>query len=106
MKMKSDPDYRENQARAQERWLKNNPGYWQSYRESNPEYAEKNRVMQRARNLRTHQDSVAKSDVSKPGDMISSGLYQMVGLSMDGIAKSDSWMVSITVLPVFGQSHP
>lgn len=99
--MKSDPDYRENQARAQEKWLKKNPGYWQRYRELNPEYADRNRLMQRSRNLRTHQASFAKIDVSEPGGMIRSGVYRMVGISMDGIAKSDAWMVSITVLPAF-----
>ncbi len=51
-KLKSDPDYRKNQAAAQEAWCKQHGDYWKKYREKHPEYTARNRLLQRERNRR------------------------------------------------------
>jgi len=47
-----DPDYKENQARAQAKWCANHPDYWRSYRENHPEYVKNNRDKQTVRNAK------------------------------------------------------
>lgn len=49
---RKDPDYRENQARAQERWCVSHPDYWRTYRAEHPEYTQRNREQQTARNAK------------------------------------------------------
>ena len=51
-KLQTDPDYQDNQARAQQAWTQRNPGYWREYRESHLEYVERNRVRQQERNAK------------------------------------------------------
>lgn len=63
VKRQSDPDYRANQAQAQQRWAARNPGYWRAYREAHPEVAERNRAQQRRRNrARGKASAIAKMD--------------------------------------------
>ncbi|HRE72339.1 MAG TPA: hypothetical protein PLC14_17695 [Accumulibacter sp.] len=68
-KRQSDPDYRENQKRAQKGWAERHPDYWRAYREQHPEYVARNRARQRER-----------------------------ALDPAGVAKMDAWMVEITVI--------
>lgn len=49
-KRKVDDDYRANQKECQKRWQESHSSYWMSYREQHPEYAARNREMQRTRN--------------------------------------------------------
>jgi hypothetical protein len=49
-KLKSDPDYRDNQARAQRQWQQDHPDYWRTYRQGHPDYTARNRNRQRQRN--------------------------------------------------------
>lgn len=44
---KDDPDYKDNQSRAQQLWNKKNPDYWNKYRRSHPKYTERNQVLQK-----------------------------------------------------------
>ena len=62
-KRESDPDYHDNQARAQRAWRERNPDYWREYRREHPDYSERNRKQQRARNDRRRQHLIAKMDV-------------------------------------------
>jgi hypothetical protein len=70
-----DPDYRDNQARAQRAWSERHREYWREYRGSHPEYRERNRQQQRVRNARR----------GAPGN---SGV----------IAKRNAWRVKITTI--------
>jgi hypothetical protein len=65
-KRQSDPDYRENQKRAQKAWAERHPDYWRAYREQHPEYVARNRARQRERALAPA--GVAKMDASKRGN--------------------------------------
>ena len=37
---REDPEYRDNQVRAQCAWVERNPDYWKKYRQKNPQYGE------------------------------------------------------------------
>ena len=63
LKLQSDPDYQDNQARAQQAWNQRNPDYSRKYRESHPEYVERNRALQHKRNAKNMVDPIAKMDV-------------------------------------------
>lgn len=95
----TDPDYRDNQARAQEAWLARNPDYWRRYRQRNPEYTESNRERQRNR-MRELRDS--PSDASKPhevAELLAAGLYRLRVLAVDGVAKMDASFI-VELVPV------
>jgi hypothetical protein len=96
-KRRSDPDYRDNQANAQQAWLKNHPDYWRQYRRSNPEYAAQNRADQSDRNRQNREPLIAKMDESAHFSPIHSGFYQIRPVG-DVIAKMDVWTVKIRLI--------
>lgn len=51
---RKDPDYQENQVRAQQRWRASHPDYWRTYRAEHAEYTQKNRELQASRNAKRH----------------------------------------------------
>lgn len=99
-KRESDPDYRDNQARAQRAWLGRNPDYWREYRRTHPQYSDRNRIQQRERNDRRRERLIAKMDVSTPIFPLFSGLYRISQVPSAGIAKMDPWVAEITLLSV------
>ena len=46
-KMALDSDYRLNQKDAQHQWQEKNADYWDKYRQSHPQYCERNRQLQK-----------------------------------------------------------
>lgn len=100
-KRKNDPDYAENQARAQQAWNNRNSDYWKNYRAAHADYVEQNRKMQHARNTHSStskQGEIAKMDSSKVPPPLLAGIYQMTSLPQAGIAKMDVWMVELRVV--------
>lgn len=93
-KRRTDPDYLENQMRAQQSWSNSHPDYWRDYRAKHPEYADKNRVQQRKRN----KQKIAKMDVSKEVLTIPSGIYRLNPISDSEFAKMDTLIVEIRVI--------
>ena len=63
--------------RAQQAWTQRNPNYWRGYRESHPDYVERNRVLQRDRNARVQADKIAKMDASNSKLALPSGMYHL-----------------------------
>jgi hypothetical protein len=98
VKRQSDPDYHDNQARAQRAWQKRNPDYWREYRREHPQYRERNCVQQRERNARRRKRLIAKMGVSTPDFPVPSGIYRIRPVPATGIAKMDAWAVEITLL--------
>jgi hypothetical protein len=96
-KLQVDPDYQENQDRAQKAWHQRNPGYYRQYRASHPDYAARNRSQQHTRNTKTKPSHIAKMDVSNRLDTLPSGLYQVRLVSGSVIAKMDVWIVELTL---------
>lgn len=97
-KRAGDPDYRWNQAQAQQRWGARHPQYWQGYRRGHPEYCERNREQQHERDRRRAQRRLAKMDVWTGESVIPSGTYQLTPVSSGSLAKRDAWMVEIALL--------
>lgn len=106
-KMRQDPDYRENQARAYKDWKQRNLNYWKEYRRKNPEYTNRNRLLQRNRNLRRKQISqkhsyldqeIAKMESLKKKTRFKSGYYRLVPVSDDDIANMDGTIVKIEIV--------
>ena len=64
-KMKTDPQYRVEQEKANDRWLKRNPDYWKNYRDRHPDYCRQNREKQKQRD-RKRKEKNAKIVLSSP----------------------------------------
>ncbi len=104
--MGQDPDYKENQAQAYENWKQRNPNYWKEYRRKNPDYTNRNRLLQRNRNLRrkhvkknSYSDQeVAKMESLKKNIPIKSGFYRLTPVSDDDIANMEGTMVKIEIV--------
>jgi hypothetical protein len=94
-KLKSDPDYRENQAAAQKGWRERNKGYWREYRKNNQTYSQRNRLRQRERNRQKRM--IAKMDELGAKNLIAPGRYRLVPL-YGKIAKMDELIVEIGVV--------
>jgi hypothetical protein len=97
LKRLSDPDYSENQSLAQRAWVTRNAQYWRKYREEHPDYVAKNRAQQKERSSATRKAKVAKSDSSKSQIPLESGVYRLSVLALQEIAKSDVWLVQLTL---------
>jgi len=96
-KMKTDPDFKEDQKVSNKKWAASHPGYWKQYRLKHPEKAERNRILQRLRNRKSRGavTAIAKVDASKPNKVLMVGRYWLVPL----IAKVDALKVNIVEIP-------
>ena len=105
-KLATDPEYKEKQRLAQKKWLQNSPGYWKGYRRRNPGKADRNRSLQKIRNMNHRQDQtvcklsktigIAKMDARKPSRYNLSGQYWLV----PAVAKMDAVKIFIASVPV------
>lgn len=74
-------------------WAAKNPGYWKQYRETHPEYVERNRQQQKLRSsVRIAKDNVSQRN-ALPG-----GRYRLQALNPEGLANEAVWIVEIVVL--------
>jgi len=97
-KRQGDVDYRDNDARGQRAWREAHRDYWRAYRQGHPQYTERNRVQQRARNARRGVRVIANEDVSRRDLSLTSGTYRLMPAGGEAIANGDAWMVEIAVL--------
>ncbi|WP_244132235.1 hypothetical protein [Burkholderia pyrrocinia] len=86
-RLRVDPDYRENQIRAQANWRARHPNYWRHYRETHPAYRDRNCSMQRRRNARRTASAVANMDVWPARRPLASGFYILRNAVESGVAK-------------------
>ena len=106
-KLKSDADYRANQAAAQRRWRERHPDYWRRYRQTHPEYAAHNRERQRTRNRRRRSAGtgpspppIANMDAYRSQKPFRSGTYRLIPVMAGEVAKMDAYVVEMHVLSV------
>jgi hypothetical protein len=106
-KLKTNGDYRANQAAAQRRWAKRHAEYWRRYREGHPGYAEGNRVRQRERNRGRHRGGtgasppgIVKMDEYSVETPLKSGTYRLTPVLGGGIAKMDAYLVKMDMVSV------
>ena len=101
-KRQTDADYRDNQARAQRAWSKAHGEYWREYRRNHPQYSERNRQQQRARNarrgVREGTGVIAKRNASEAFGPEFSGTYVLTPVGQEPIAKRNAWTVKITAI--------
>jgi len=102
-KRRSDPDYRDNQRRAQRAWAARHGGYWREWRGRNREYCERNRAGQQERDRRRRAaGTLAKMHPSLPDLPVPSGTYRLVPAGArtgdEVLAKMDAWTVKIDVI--------
>lgn len=91
-KMNTNPEYKEAQKLSNQKWLFNNPDYWEKYRRNNPQKTIRNRMLQRIRNRLPHNrkdvpfnNIIAKMDAGKPSEIKLEGGFWLVPT----IAKMD-----------------
>jgi hypothetical protein len=107
-KLQTDPDYVDNQARAQQAWCSRHADYWSNYRGKHPNYVEQNREKQHDRNAENRGKVIAKMDASNERNSapdLHSGLYQINSVPVSVIAKMDVWTVEIRVLSHLSKPH-
>jgi len=104
-KLKTDADYRANQAAAQRRWRERHPAYWRDYRQRHPDATARNREQQRERNRRRRlagtgpsPPAIANMDAYPPERPVRSGTYRLVPVAAPGVAKMDAYLVEMHVL--------
>lgn len=97
-RLRTDADYRDNQARAQAKWLAEHEGYWRAYRETHPAYRERNCSMQLVRNERRRLSPIANMDVLQGHAPLRSGFFVLRDARDVNVAKMDAWTVHIAVL--------
>ena len=105
-KLTCDPEYKKDQKLANQQWLQNNPDYWTSYRQRNPEKAARNRSLQKIRNCKKQSHKahfkasksigIAKMDSSKSANQGLLGQYWLVPV----VAKMDPVKIFIATAPV------
>lgn len=87
-KRRDDPDYRDNDARADKAWAAGNPAYWKQYRDENPTYADRNRTLQQLRNQNLRAPLIANEDVF--GRSIAACYRRPRALSVHRASNSDA----------------
>lgn len=99
-KMLDDPEYVEDRRVARKKWRDKNLDYCRKYRESHPDYVKKNRQRQRERNAlrRERSGPIAKTDASRGGIPLVSGIYDLVPSHGGLIAKMDVIRAEIRII--------
>lgn len=94
-KMRTDPDYRENQRHSQRAWLDRHPQYWRNYRDANSQYSGRNQSRQRKKDEPRQDISLAKMDAS---DLLKRlpGLYRIALVTAANVVKDGSVIVELT----------
>jgi hypothetical protein len=93
-----DPEYRDNQSRAQQQWAERHPDYWREYRRTHADYRERNRALQQERDARRRERVLAKMDASTGESPVPSGTYRLSPVTREDLAKMDAWTVQITLV--------
>lgn len=96
-----DPDYRDNQTRAQQAWLARNPDYWRKYRARNLQYIEPDRDRQYLNEQEGPLPLLGPASSLKNAHSISEGIYRLRVLRIDARAKMDTSLI-VELVPVRG----
>jgi hypothetical protein len=102
-----DEDYKKAKSDAQTAWKERNPDYWDNYRQNHPDYVERNRRLQKKRNLKARNKlkisdpelpMIAMKDEYPQQSNIKSGLYILYPITAKKIAKKDALIVRIDII--------
>lgn len=96
-KLARDPDYKLNHRDSNEQWRGRNPDYWKLYRLHHPEYASRNRELQKGRDSRRVR--LAKMDAMEMQPIVLQGTYYLMPESID-LAKMDASALKVHLIPI------
>lgn len=100
-KLAADPDYQANQRDCWKSWRQRHPDYWQKYRQRHPGVRQRNRLLQRVRNMkrspsrRGNMDVIANMDALTPCFSYKPGPYYLV----PPIANMDAIPLKVFIIP-------
>ncbi len=98
-KMAKDDDYRQNQNGSRNQWLEKNPDYYQNYRETHPDYTDRNRELQKKRDANRRQSNLAKMDPLTQINNKNTDSYFIFSAKED-LAKMDALIPKYRIIPV------
>jgi endogenous inhibitor of DNA gyrase (YacG/DUF329 family) len=87
-KLRTDPDYRDDQRKAQRKWLDKKPDYWRTYRAGHPNVKKRHQKLA----INSASNEVAKMDAS----ILPPGLYRLRRIAPLIPEKNGDWLVEIT----------
>jgi len=98
-KLQSDPDYRDNQARAQKAWTDKNPNYWRKHREGSTNYgnllkSEQDSITPKRRNTSNKMDLLNKHQTIR--EALHDGVFRLKVLAEPDDVKMDVWIVELS----------
>ena len=96
-KMATDADYRQNQKDSQKLWQTQHPDYWRQYRNHHPQYCERNRMLQKQRDIKRRAQHLAKMDTLKRLKPINPYTYYLIPCTAS-LAKMDALTQKINVI--------
>lgn len=100
-KLATDPDYQATQRDCWKNWRQHHPDYWQKYRQQHPGARQRNRLLQRVRNMKRHpsrrvnMDVIANMDSLTPCFSYKPGPYYLV----PPIANMDAIPSKVFIIP-------
>ena len=100
-KLLSDPDYRDNQSRAQKAWTKKNPDYWRQHRQGGLDYENPLPSGQDPSALKPPNPSVKMDSLTPPQIMrkaLQDGVFRLKVLSEPDGVKMDVWIVELSII--------
>lgn len=97
-KLQSDPDYRDNQSRAQKAWTDKNPDYWRKYRQGSLDYGnplkdEQDSQLPESRNKSVKMDSLNPHQIFRVA--LHDGVFRLRVLAEPDGVKMDVWIVEL-----------
>jgi hypothetical protein len=103
-KLRTDADYRGNQADAAARWRAAHPEYWKNYRASHPCVGQRSATLQERGQCAHGSGDVANMDVACSQVPVVSGRYRLEPLEGGSGANMDVAIVQLTVLQAVSAS--
>lgn len=98
-KLQSDPDYKENQSRAQKAWSNRNPSYWKEHRKGKNDYENPAAAEQDLSNVEPAISSVKMDSLNLSPTLrkaLQDGIYRLKVLAEPDGIKMDSWIVKLS----------
>jgi hypothetical protein len=98
-KLQSDPDYRDNQSRAQKAWTDRNPDYWRQHRQNSPDYGNPLPGEQVSGAPAPGNQSVKMDSLNPPQTLrkaLQDGVFRLTVLAEPDGVKMDSWIVKLS----------
>ena len=112
-RLQSDPDYRDNQSRAQRAWTEKNPDYWRKLRRTEPDYGNSGSTEQDFFDQDPLDASIKMDSLTAPKSLknaLSDGVFRLKVLATPRNVKMDVWIVELSRIhagysPISGSSR-